>query len=334
MIREKTKNMSKKQVCFHQFYSVKRYEKNPILTPEIWPYRVSAVFNPAAIVFNNETLLLVRVEDYRGFSHLTIARSKDGKTDWRISPSPALEPDPVNHPEEEWGIEDPRIVRLDEKNEYAITYTAFSKYGPLVSLATTKDFEKFIRHGPIMPPDDKDASLFPRKFKDRWALLHRPIPAYIESKAHIWISYSPDLKYWGNHSIVLKAREQGWWDAFKVGLGSQPIELDDGWLIIYHGVKTTSSGGIYRLGLALLDLNDPHKVLWRGDEWIFGPQEEYEHMGNVSDVTFTCGAILDRESRELRIYYGAADTCVGLAIANIDEILEYIRACIFDKTVI
>ena len=141
-----------------------RYEGNPILTADQWPYPTNSVFNPGAIDLDGETLLLARVEDMRGFSHLTAARSKDGKTDWRIDPQPTLAPDPKLR-EEQWGLEDARIVRLEEEGVYAVTYVSFSPGGPLVSLATTEDFRTFKRYGPLVPPEDKDACLFPRKFK-------------------------------------------------------------------------------------------------------------------------------------------------------------------------
>ena len=140
-----------------------RCPKNPILTVEDWPYPANAVFNAAAAIVNDETLLLVRVEDFRGASHLTVARSVDGVSKWRIDKKPTFAPSPA-HPEEVWGVEDPRITWLDELQEWAITYTAFSSGGPLVSLATTKDFKKFRRLGPVMPPDDKDAAIFPVRF--------------------------------------------------------------------------------------------------------------------------------------------------------------------------
>ena len=304
----------------------KRYEKNPILTPAMWPYSANAVFNPAAIQYNNETLLLVRVEGMDGFSHLTLARSRDGKTDWRIDSKPALMYDPESYPEEIWGIEDPRIVKLEELGEYAITYTAFSSVGPLVSLALTKDFQSFKRAGIITPPEDKDASLFPRKIGGRWAMLHRPMPVNSRGKANIWISFSPDLKHWGDYSVVLEAREGGWWDANKIGLGPQPIETEEGWLIIYHGVRRTTYGSIYRVGLALLDLDDPRKVLHRSREWVFGPKEQYERMGDVRDVTFPCGAVVEKSTNEIRIYYGAADTTVALATANLGNLLAYLKS--------
>ena len=298
----------------------RRFPGNPILTPENWPYPVNAVFNPAAIRFWRQTLLLVRVEDLRGFSHLTLARSRDGYTNWKIDPQPTMVPDPAFY-EERWGIEDPRIVWLEDRKEFAITYVAFSKGGPVVSLATTEDFHNFRRHGFIMPPEDKDASLFPRKIKDRFVLIHRPI---IRGEAHIWISFSPDLKYWGDHHILLATRP-GWWDNNRVGLGPPPIETPEGWLIIYHGVRVTASGSLYRVGTALLDLENPRKIIARCDQWVFGPQENFEYMGDVPGVTFPTGAMLDEQTGELRMYYGAADKSVAVATASLSDLLNMLR---------
>jgi len=300
----------------------KRYKNNPVLTPKMWPYKVNAVFNAGATLFNDKVLLLIRVEDMRGFSHLCKATSKDGYTNWQIDSEPTLVPKPEDFPEETYGIEDPRIVKLDEDNRYAIVYTSFSESGPLVSLATTEDFNTYRRYGVVMPPDDKDASLFPRKFNGRYALVHRPSPTSYLLGAHIWMSYSPDLKHWGDSSILLSARRGSWWDAYKVGLGPQPIETSEGWLIIYHGVRTTAAGALYRLGLALLDLDDPSKVIRRCDEWVFGPNEYYERVGDVPDVTFPCGVVVKGD--ELIMYYGAADTTMAIATASLKEVLEFV----------
>jgi predicted GH43/DUF377 family glycosyl hydrolase len=300
----------------------RRYEGNPILTPADWPYPANAVFNPGAIEHKGETLLLVRVEDLRGFSHLTLARSRDGRTNWRIEPRPTLEPD-ARYKEECWGIEDPRIVWLAERQEYAITYVSFSRGGPLISLVLTRDFQSFHRVGPLLPPEDKDASLFPRLIRDRYVLLHRPI---IRGEAHIWISTSPDLRYWGEHQVLIPARP-GWWDSHRVGLGPPPIETPEGWLIIYHGVRVTASGSLYRVGLALLDLDYPWKIIRRTENWVFAPQEDYERRGDVPGVVFPTGALVEQETRRLRLYYGAADTTVCLATAALDDILEYLKHC-------
>lgn len=303
----------------------KRHPANPILKASMWPYPANSVFNPGVVDLGDETLLLVRVEDRCGFSHFTVAMSRNGVDGWEIDPKPTLSPDPKNHPEEVWGIEDPRIVYLEERGEWAITYTAYSSGGPLVSMATTKDFRTFERLGPVMSPEDKDAALFPKRFGKRWIMLHRPVPVS-QLGGHIWLSYSPDLKHWGDHGILIEARKGGWWDSYKIGLGPPPLETSEGWLILYHGVRQTAAGYIYRLGLALLDLRDPSRVLRRSNEWVFGPEEPYERAGDVPDVVFPCGWILDRDGK-IRLYYGAADTSIGLAVGELDRILEYIMSC-------
>jgi predicted GH43/DUF377 family glycosyl hydrolase len=189
--------------------------------------------------------------------------------------------DPANYPEELWGIEDPRITFAPELQQYVVTYTSYSRGGPGVSLALTKDFRGFERYGVIMPPDDKDAAVLPRKIGGFWALIHRPATPL---GSHIWISYSPDLRHWGRHRMMLEARRGAWWDANKIGLSPPPIETARGWLVLYHGVRRTPSGCIYRLGLALFDLENPEKCLLRGDSWIFGPEADYERHGDVDDV--------------------------------------------------
>jgi len=303
---------------------IKRYARNPILSADAWQYSINTVFNAGATRLpDGSTLLLCRVEDRRGLSHLSVARSADGVTDWQVDRHPTLAPDAVNYPEEIWGIEDPRIVWVPELGRYAVTYTSFSRGGPGISLAMTEDFRCFERVGPIMPPEDKDAALFPRRFNGRWALLHRPIPA--SARAHIWISFSPDLKHWGDHTMVIQSREGAWWDARKVGLSPPPIETSEGWLVIYHGVRQTPANSIYRLGLALLDLEDPTQCLLRSDEWIFGPREAYERTGDVADVVFPCGYTLGDDPDELRIYYGAADTAIALATTRISRLLAWLK---------
>lgn len=302
-----------------------RHPGNPILTAEQLPYPANAVFNPGAARVGDETLLLVRVEDRRGISHLQVARSRDGVTDWQFDEHPLLRPELESHPEEIWGCEDPRLTWLPEREEWAICYTAYSRRGPLVSLATTVDFRAVRRLGAVMPPEDKDAALFPRRLGGRWAMIHRPSP--LRGGAHMWVSYSPDLKHWGDHSLVMEARDGAWWDAGKIGLGPPPVETVDGWLVLYHGAHLTAAGPIYRLGFALLDLEDPTVVLRRSDEWAFGPRELYERAGDVADVVFPCGWVVDEARDEVAMYYGAADSRIGLATARLSVILEYVRAC-------
>jgi len=299
-----------------------RSRNNPIISISDIPYAANTVFNAGAVQLNGETLLLLRIEDRRGISHLTVARSDDGISNWRIDIKPTFSPDPERYPEEEWGIEDPRITFLEERKQWAIAYTAYSKSGPLVSLATTTDFIRFNRHGPVMPPEDKDAALFPVRFDGRWAMLHRPVSSFVGAGAHIWLSFSPDLKHWGEHQVLIAARKGGWWDAKKVGLSPPPLATEAGWLLLYHGVKVTASGAIYRLGLALLDLDNPRKVIARSDEWIFNPKEPYELYGDVDKVVFPCGWIAEKD--DIRLYYGAADTCIALATSKVSAILDWL----------
>jgi predicted GH43/DUF377 family glycosyl hydrolase len=302
-----------------------RSPRNPILTVEDLPYPANAIFNPGAAQVGAETLLLVRVEDLRGISQLHVARSVDGVTEWRFDPAPLLASEPDRHPEEIWGCEDPRLTWLPERAEWAIMYTAYSRLGPLVSLATTTDFRSVQRLGPVMPPEDKDAALFSRRLAGRWAMIHRPTP--LRGGAHMWISYSPDLRHWGDHGLLLEARDGAWWDAGKIGLGPPPIETPDGWLVLYHGAHLTAGGPIYRVGFALLDLEDPTIVLRRSNGWAFGPREPYERDGDVDHVVFPCGWIVDELRDEIRMYYGAADTRIGLATARLSAVLDYVRAC-------
>jgi len=296
-----------------------RAEANPILSARDWPYPAHSVFNPGAIrLRDGTTLLLCRVEDRRGHSHLCAARSKDGIGDWTIDETPTLVPDPQRYPEELWGIEDPRITFVEELGKYAIAYTAFSAGGPGVALALTEDFRTFEKYGMIMQPDDKDAALLPRRIDGQFALIHRPMT---DLGAHIWISFSPDLKNWGGHKLVLMARKGAWWDANKVGLSPPLIETPEGWLMLYHGVRQTAAGCLYRMGAALFALDRPDTLVARGDEWLFGPEAEYEHHGDVGNVVFACGHTLADDGDTLHLYYGAADTCIGVATASVRDLL-------------
>ena len=311
------KSSSGHEILFH------RHEKNPILTAADWPYPVHTVFNPGATrLADGTTLLLCRVEERTGLSHLCAARSVNGIDGWKIDPEPTLRPDPEHHPEEVWGIEDPRITFVPELGKYAVAYTAFSKSGPGVALALTTDFHSFERYGLVMQPDDKDAALLPRRIDGSFALIHRPMH---DSGAHVWLSLSPDLRNWGSHKLVLRARKGAWWDANKVGLSPPLIETSAGWLMLYHGVRQTASGSLYRLGAALLALDQPEVCLARGNSWIFGPEAEYERQGDVDDVAFPCGYTVGDDGDTLRIYYGAADTSVALATGSIRQLLAWLE---------
>jgi predicted GH43/DUF377 family glycosyl hydrolase len=301
-----------------------RHGGNPILTAADWPYEINSVFNAGAtLLHDGTTLLLCRVEDRRGHSHLCVARSANGIDRWQIDPQPTFPPDPAGWPEELWGVEDPRITYIPELERYAVVYTAYSRGGPGVSLALTADFVSFERYGLVMQPEDKDATLLPHRIGGNWALVHRPVGPF---GAHIWISYSPDLRHWGSHKMMLEARRGAWWDANKIGLSPPLIETPEGWLMIYHGVRHTPGGCLYRLGLALFDLKTPERCLLRGDSWVFGPEEPYEREGDVNNVVFPCGLTVGPDGDSLNMYYGAADSSIALATGSIRTILAWLHA--------
>jgi len=299
---------------------LRRSKLNPILSFHNMPYLCHAVFNPGAALVDGETLLLLRVEDMEGKSHLTVARSADGISGWRIEPTPLISPTDDAGPHEEYGCEDPRITYLSELGKWVIAYTAYSPMGAGPALALTSDFKVVERLGLVLAPNNKDAAVFPRTIKGRFWMLHRPVAGAVE---HIWLTDSPDLVYWGHPWMVLSERGGPWWDGVKVGAATIPIETEEGWLVLYHGVKQFTAGFTYRVGMFLLDLEDPRRLIARFPYWILGPREHYETTGQSPNVVFPCGHV--RLDDQIRVYYGAADTCVCMATASISELLEALK---------
>jgi predicted GH43/DUF377 family glycosyl hydrolase len=299
-----------------------RHPANPVLTADQFPYPINSVFNPGAALHDGATVLVCRVEDRRGISHLTVARSLDGRTGWQVDPKPLIADDPVDATSC-WGVEDPRVCYVEELGGYAITYTAYGPSGPCVALAVTQDFRSVEPYGVIMPPEDKNASLLPRKINDMYVLFHRPV-SMLSARADVWLSRSADLRSWTASEPVLQSRSGPWWDATRIGLGPPAIETPHGWLAVYHGVKQMVSTAIYRVGLVLLDLNDPSKVLRRTPSWVLGPDAPYERVGDVPNVVFPTGLVHDVAADELRLYYGAADSTIALASASYSDVVEYL----------
>lgn len=302
-----------------------RAPSNPILTADDWPYPVNAVFNAAATVVGDETVLLARVEDRCGISQLTVARSANGIDGWSVQPEPLLAPAPGT-PSEQWGFEDPRVVWIEELDRFVITCTAYGPPGPAVYLAATEDFQTVERHGIVRQPEDKNAALLPHRIDGRWVLFHRPKTEFGGARGEIFLSRSADLISWSTPEPVLQPRAGGWWDSLRIGLGPPPLRTEHGWLIVYHGAKETVSGDIYRVGLALLDLREPTRVLRRLPSWVLAPTAPYERSGDVPNVVFPCGLVHDPRSGELRLYYGAADTSICLATAQLDAVLDAVLA--------
>ena len=296
-----------------------RCELNPIVTFKDVPYPCNSVFNPGVTMFGGETLLLLRVENLEGRSHLAVARSKDGIRDWRVEEDPLLCPTD-GHTYEEFGCEDPRLTYLEETGKYVIAYTSYSSHGAGVSLAQTSDFKEVERMGLVLAPNNKDAAVFPRKINGEYYMLHRPAAGTIE---HIWLTDSKDLVHWGRPRCLIKERGGPWWDGYKVGANGAPIETEEGWLVLYHGVKQFAAGPAYRMGAALLDLDDPSRLIARLPYWLLGPMEPYEVSGDVPNVIFSCGQVV--RDGEIWLYYGAADSTVCLATTPLSHVLDALK---------
>ncbi len=302
-----------------------RHPANPLLTADDWPYPANAVFNPAAAQVNDMTVVLARVEDLTGISHLTVARSKNGIDGWSIEREPLLAPcDGVAS--EQWGFEDARTVWVPELSRWVITCTAYGPAGPAVFLATTEDFITVERYGIVRQPEDKNGALLPHRIDGKWILFHRPKTEYGGARGEILLSRSTDLIGWSAPEQVLQPRAGAWWDSLRIGIGPPPLRTEHGWLLVYHGVKETVSGSIYRVGLALTDLDQPTRVLHRLPQWILAPLAPYEREGDVPNTVFPCGLIHDTDSGEVRLYYGAADTSICLATAQLDDLLQAVLA--------
>ena len=303
----------------------RRHPANPILTAADWPIPVNVVFNPAAVQVGGETVLLARVEARTGISHLTVARSANGVDGWKIDPEPLLAP-VEGSDGEEWGFEDARAVWVEELGQHVITCTAYGHAGPTVFLATTEDFHTVERIGIVVAPEDKNAALLPERVGGEWILFHRPTSHFATARPGISLSRSSDLRSWSLPEVVMEPRDGAWWDSLRIGIGPPLLKTEHGWLLVYHGVKETVAGAIYRVGLALLDLEQPTRVLRRTSSWVLSPHESYERQGDVPNALFPCGLIHDRERGELRLYYGASDTSICLATAAYDEVLETVLA--------
>jgi len=294
---------------------VKRYEHNPILTPDNMPIPCNSVFNPGAIKHRGKYLLILRIEDYDRISHFRIATSDDG-VHFDVDEEPMELPQDPECELYETNCYDARISKIDDI--YYITYAAESRLGVRIGLMKTVDFKKFERMPYGSEVENRNGVLFPEKIEGLYARLDRPLNHYGEG--HIWISYSPDLVFWGKAKLVMKTRWHSW-DEQRIGAAGVPIKTDHGWLLIYHGVCRYTR--VYELGACLLDLKDPAKAIARSKHSILGPKEIYERVGEVPNVVFSNGAVVEDDG-EVKIYYGGADHVVCLATAKLDDL---IRAC-------
>ncbi|WP_372725410.1 glycoside hydrolase family 130 protein [Novipirellula sp.] len=248
-------------------------------------------------------------------SHLqTFRKSAHGNDTWQFAN--ALLPEGSL---EEYGIEDPRITKIDET--YWITYVAVSRSGAATALVSTTDCVNFQRHGVIFPSENKDVVLFPQRIGGDYVALHRPNPNSHFSPPQIWIARSPDLLHWGRHQPILRG-VQGW-EGDRVGSGTPPILVDEGWITLYHGSATSTAAGTvgrYAAAVLLLDRDDPARVIARSNDPIMTPKTDYEKSGFVPNVVFPT-AMLD-VGNEFQVFYGAADTSVAMTRFTKRSLLE------------
>ncbi len=289
---------------------VRRFSGNPILTKAAIPYPVETVHNAAVTKYGAEYIMLFRSHLRTGRSIIGLARSPDG-FHFTAAPEPFLTPATAGPfaPYEEFGVEDPRVTEID--GEFLITYSAYSRNGVRIALAKTRDFVTLERVSLITEADYRNVVIFPEKFNGLYARLDRPHSEI--APWSIWISYSPDLVFWGESKLIMRPVPYHW-DEMKIGPGAPPIRTPEGWLSIYHGVFQTMAGAVYRLGVALHALHDPSILRGVSPTWILQPEAPWEITGYVHNVVFTCGAVPEPDG-SVKIYWGGADTvmCVGEA---------------------
>ena len=296
---------------------VKRYSGNPILTKHDVPYAVQTVHNAGMVKVRDKYIMLFRSHLDTGRSIIGLAESVDGYA-FTVHAQPFITPAQtgVFREYEAFGVEDPRISCID--GMYYITYSAYSKHGVRIGLAKTTDFSSIERISLITEADYRNVVLFPEKINGRYVRLDRPHSAI--SPWAIWISYSKDLIYWGESELIMMPVPYHW-DEMKIGPGATPIKTEHGWLSIYHGVFPTMDGAIYRLGVALHDLENPAKIIGVGDSWILQPEDPWEVTGYVHNVVFTCGAIAEPDG-SVKIYWGGADSVMCVGTARIDDLVD------------
>ena len=297
---------------------LKRFVGNPVITASA-VQRANSIHNSAVVKYKDGYAGIFRVDEIDFNFTMHVGFSKDGIA-WDIDPQPLKMT--ADHPEIPIHARfyDPRLTLLE--GTYYFTWCIDSPQGPCIGLATTKDFKYFEQHENLMPPANRNCVIFPRKINGKYAILHRPSDRGHTPFGDIFYSESPDMTYWGKHRFVFGTLESSW-QSTKVGPGPAPIETAEGWLLIYHGVWTSCNGYLYYTGGALLDLDEPWKVIARSKDYLLAPTEPYERVGDVPNVVFPSAAVTDGDV--VRIYYGCADTCVSIAEGQISDIVAFVK---------
>ena len=301
-------------------FPVWRYSENPIV-PRNPSSGIARIFNSAVVSKDGEFIGVFRGEAIDGIPRLYVGYSKDA-INWSYEKSPIVMCDENGQDVTPSYAYDPRLVKVED-TYYAIWCTNF--YGASIGIAATKDFKNFTLVDNPFLPFNRNGVLFPRKINNMFMMLSRPSDSGHTPFGDIFLSESSDLVHWGRHRHVM-GKGDNWWQSVKIGAGPAPIETSEGWLLFYHGVTGTCSGLIYSMGAAILDIDNPSIVKYRCENFVLTPEEWYEERGFVPNVIFPCATLTDSATGRIAIYYGAADTYVGLAFTQIDEIIGYIKA--------
>jgi len=297
-----------------------RFTENPIIKRAPLP-EVARIFNSAVLPFEDGYIGVFRGEQRNGIPNIYLGRSSDG-INWSFEPERILFTDGKGEPFMPSYAYDPRLVRVDDT--YYIMWCQ-DAFGPTIGIAKTTDFRTFTRLENPFLPYNRNAVLFPRKINGNFVMLSRPSDNGHTAFGDIFLSESPDMEFWGRHRHVM-GRSENWWESLKVGAGAAPIETDKGWLLLYHGVVNTCNGYVYSMGAAILDLGEPSRMIHRCENYILAPEEWYEERGFVPNVCFPCAALTDPATGRIAIYYGCADSYVGVAFTTIGELYRYILA--------
>ncbi len=287
-------------------YPVWRYTENPIITRDNL-FFANSIFNSAVVPYGDGFAGVFRVDDRTRYHTIVTGFSKDA-IHWELDDKIIF-----------YGY-DPRLCEIDGK--YYLTWVNLTPQGTTIGVAYTEDFKKWTQLEDATYPVARNGVLFPRKIGDEYMLLVRPCDRGHTPYGDIFIQRSKDLNYWGNYRFVMEPEKN--WEKTKIGAGPTPIETDEGWLLFYHGVLTSCNGFTYSMGAAILDKDEPWKVLHRADSFLLAPHELYETVGDVPNVVFPCAALCDSDTGRIAIYYGAADTTVALAFTTVDEVVDYI----------
>lgn len=299
-----------------------RDPRNPIIPRDLFP-GANSIFNSAAVAYQGGFAGVFRCDSTTRLQQLHVGTSDDG-INWRLSPDRIQwKPAPGTDPEvtDFRYAYDPRVVWIEDR--YYVTWCN-GYHGPTIGMGYTHDFKTFYQLENSLLPYNRNGVLFPRKINGQYVMLSRPSDNGHTPFGDIFLSHSPDLIHWGRHRHVMSKGASGW-ESTKIGAGPIPIETQDGWLMIYHGVLTSCNGFVYSFSAALLDLEKPWKVIARAKPYLIAPREPYELMGDVPNVCFPCAAIVDAPTGRMAIYYGCADTTTGLCYGNVREVVDWVK---------